>query len=174
MAEISLTRLSGGNTPADGSDPRTFPAIWNASATAIESGTLAPLLSKTLLLRVAGEALPFPTRHLPIPRLVRVTSGGILLTESFLFTTSMATVLNGWMLLARLWQCSLQRLQGMRASCGWMTLMGLCMFITLTLVGVLLRGLVRCRGLAGFCRLCPLTKRIFFRQAAPPMLMLRT
>ena len=33
---ISLTRLSGGNTPADGSDPRTFPAIWNASATAIE------------------------------------------------------------------------------------------------------------------------------------------
>ena len=36
MAEISLTRLSGGNTPADGSDPRTFPAIWNASATAIE------------------------------------------------------------------------------------------------------------------------------------------
>jgi len=40
MAEISLTRLSGGNTPADGSDPRTFPAIWNASATAIE-GALA-------------------------------------------------------------------------------------------------------------------------------------
>ena len=34
---ISLTRLSGGNTPADGSDPRTFPAIWNASATAIEN-----------------------------------------------------------------------------------------------------------------------------------------
>lgn len=34
---ISLTRLSGGNTPADGSDPRTFPAIWNASATSIES-----------------------------------------------------------------------------------------------------------------------------------------
>lgn len=33
---ISLTRLSGGNTPADGSDPRTFPAIWNTSATAIE------------------------------------------------------------------------------------------------------------------------------------------
>lgn len=33
---ISITRLSGGNTPADGSDPRTFPAIWNASATALE------------------------------------------------------------------------------------------------------------------------------------------
>jgi hypothetical protein len=33
---ISITNLSGGNTPADGSDPRTFPAIWNATATALE------------------------------------------------------------------------------------------------------------------------------------------
>ena len=35
---VSVTRLSGGNTPADGSDPRTFPAIWNATAEIIESG----------------------------------------------------------------------------------------------------------------------------------------
>ena len=35
---ISITRLSGGNTPADGSDPRTFPAIWNATAGQIEDG----------------------------------------------------------------------------------------------------------------------------------------
>ena len=34
---ISITRLSGGNTPADGSDPRTFPAIWNATATTLEA-----------------------------------------------------------------------------------------------------------------------------------------
>jgi hypothetical protein len=34
---ISITRLSGGTTPANGSDPRTFPAIWNASATSLES-----------------------------------------------------------------------------------------------------------------------------------------
>lgn len=34
---ISLTRLSGGNTPADGSDPRTFPAIWNSSASSLEN-----------------------------------------------------------------------------------------------------------------------------------------
>jgi len=34
---ISLTRLSGGNTPADGSDPRTFPAIWNATAATLEA-----------------------------------------------------------------------------------------------------------------------------------------
>jgi hypothetical protein len=34
---ISVTRLSGGTTPADGSDPRTFPAIWNATADDIEA-----------------------------------------------------------------------------------------------------------------------------------------
>ena len=34
---ISLTRLSGGTSPADGSDPRTFPAIWNSSATSLEN-----------------------------------------------------------------------------------------------------------------------------------------
>lgn len=33
---ISITTLSGGNTPADGSDPRTFPAIWNATASDLE------------------------------------------------------------------------------------------------------------------------------------------
>ena len=33
---ISIDRLSGGNTPADGSDPRTFPAIWNATAAILE------------------------------------------------------------------------------------------------------------------------------------------
>jgi len=32
-----VTRLSGGLTPADGADPRTFPAIWNSTATEIET-----------------------------------------------------------------------------------------------------------------------------------------
>jgi len=32
-----VTRLTGGLTPADGGDPRTFPAIWNSTATVIES-----------------------------------------------------------------------------------------------------------------------------------------
>jgi hypothetical protein len=32
-----VTRLSGGLTPADGADPITFPAIWNATATDIET-----------------------------------------------------------------------------------------------------------------------------------------
>ena len=34
---MAVTRLSGGLSPADGSDPRTFPAIWNATATDIEA-----------------------------------------------------------------------------------------------------------------------------------------
>jgi hypothetical protein len=34
---MAITRLSGGITPADGADPRTFPAIWNAAADEIET-----------------------------------------------------------------------------------------------------------------------------------------
>jgi hypothetical protein len=33
----SVTRLVGGVTPADPTDPRTFPAIWNATADIIEA-----------------------------------------------------------------------------------------------------------------------------------------
>jgi len=32
-----VTRLSGGLTPADGADPRTFPAIWNDTADVVEA-----------------------------------------------------------------------------------------------------------------------------------------
>jgi hypothetical protein len=35
---VAVTRLSGGNTPADGADPRTFPAIWNGTADDLEAG----------------------------------------------------------------------------------------------------------------------------------------
>jgi hypothetical protein len=35
---VSITRLSGGVTPADGGDPRTFPAIWNDTSDDIEAG----------------------------------------------------------------------------------------------------------------------------------------
>lgn len=34
---MAITRLSGGTTPADGADPRTFPVIWNATADDIEA-----------------------------------------------------------------------------------------------------------------------------------------
>lgn len=37
----SVTRLIGGVTPADGADPRTFPAIWNATADIIEANETA-------------------------------------------------------------------------------------------------------------------------------------
>ena len=33
-----VTRLSGGLTPADGADPRTFPAIWNSAIDELEVG----------------------------------------------------------------------------------------------------------------------------------------
>jgi len=35
---MTVTRLTGGLTPADGSDPRTFPAIWDGFATDLEAG----------------------------------------------------------------------------------------------------------------------------------------
>jgi hypothetical protein len=35
---MSIERLSGGLTPADGGDPRTFPAIWNGTADDLEAG----------------------------------------------------------------------------------------------------------------------------------------
>jgi hypothetical protein len=35
---MAITRLSGGVTPGDGADPRTFPAIWNATADDLEAG----------------------------------------------------------------------------------------------------------------------------------------
>lgn len=38
---MAITRLSGGTTPANGSDPRTFPAIWNAAADDIEAAESA-------------------------------------------------------------------------------------------------------------------------------------
>ena len=52
---ISLTRLSGGNTPADGSDPRTFPAIWNTSATAIE-GVATDVDTKAKIVNTDGDS----------------------------------------------------------------------------------------------------------------------
>jgi hypothetical protein len=33
---VSVQRLSGGLSPAAGGDPRTFPQVWNATATVID------------------------------------------------------------------------------------------------------------------------------------------
>jgi hypothetical protein len=35
---MAVQRLAGGNTPANGGDPRTFPAIWNGTADDLEAG----------------------------------------------------------------------------------------------------------------------------------------
>lgn len=56
---ISITRLSGGNTPADGSDPRTFPAIWNATATALEALDLDDLTGVTITSPTTGQVLRY-------------------------------------------------------------------------------------------------------------------
>lgn len=38
---MAVTRLSGGLTPGDGADPRTFPAIFNAAADVIDANETA-------------------------------------------------------------------------------------------------------------------------------------
>jgi hypothetical protein len=50
---MPITRLTGGNTPAAGGDPRTFPAIWNGTADGLEAGEY----SKVPTGGVAGEVL---------------------------------------------------------------------------------------------------------------------
>ena len=56
---LDITRLSGGNTPADGSDPRTFPAIWNTTATALEALDLDDLTGVTITSPDSGEVLKY-------------------------------------------------------------------------------------------------------------------
>lgn len=53
---MAITRLSGGLTPGDGSDPRTFPAIWNATATDLEN-TQATLVSTQSTVVSQGSAI---------------------------------------------------------------------------------------------------------------------
>jgi hypothetical protein len=50
---MSVTRLSGGLTPGNGGDPRTFPAIWNGTADGLEAGDY----SKVPTGGAAGEVL---------------------------------------------------------------------------------------------------------------------
>ena len=62
---ITITALSGGTTPADGSDPRTFPTIWNATATALEGvaddlDTLETLVGANDLDSLVGVAITTP------------------------------------------------------------------------------------------------------------------
>ena len=56
---VSITRLSGGLSPANGSDPRTFPAIWNATATALEALNLDDLTGVSIVSPATGEVLKY-------------------------------------------------------------------------------------------------------------------
>jgi hypothetical protein len=62
---VTVTRLVGGLTPGDGSDPRTFPAIWNATADVIDAqdSAISALESDSLPTAVgsavAGQKLVF-------------------------------------------------------------------------------------------------------------------
>jgi hypothetical protein len=56
---LAITRLSGGNTPASGSDPRTYPAIWNATATALEALELDDLTGVIITTPGAGQVLQY-------------------------------------------------------------------------------------------------------------------
>jgi hypothetical protein len=52
-----VTRLSGGLTPADGADPRTFPAIWNATANTIEAAQASIVSQGNAITAVEGSAV---------------------------------------------------------------------------------------------------------------------
>lgn len=52
---MSITRLTGGLTPGDGADPRTFPAIFNALADDIDS------LSIGTAVATQGQVLAYST-----------------------------------------------------------------------------------------------------------------
>lgn len=56
---LDITRLSGGTSPADGSDPRTFPAIWNATSDALEALDLNDLAGVVVSSPAEGEVLKF-------------------------------------------------------------------------------------------------------------------
>jgi hypothetical protein len=53
---MAVTRLSGGLTPGVGSDPRTFPAIFNAAADVIDANELA-VLSQGSAIASQGSAI---------------------------------------------------------------------------------------------------------------------
>lgn len=56
---LDISRLSGGTSPADGSDPRTFPTIWNATASALEALDLTDLTGVSLVAPSSGQVLTY-------------------------------------------------------------------------------------------------------------------
>jgi hypothetical protein len=52
---MSITRLSGGLTPADGADPRTFPTIFNEAADVIDANELGVAANGTAIAGLDGR-----------------------------------------------------------------------------------------------------------------------
>jgi len=73
---MAVTRLSGGLTPGNGADPRTFPAIWNGTADDLEAGDY----SKVPTGGAAGEVLAKVSATDYDSEWVNIDSGRILQT----------------------------------------------------------------------------------------------
>jgi hypothetical protein len=84
---VTVTRLVGGLTPGDGSDPRTFPAIWNSTADVIDaqdsaiSAIESDLLPTSIGTAVAGQKLVFDGTNW-------VNLTGYVFVETVYFTSS--------------------------------------------------------------------------------------
>jgi hypothetical protein len=77
---VTVTRLVGGLTPGDGSDPRTFPAIWNATADVIDA-VEADSLPTDVSSPVAGQKLVWDGSNW-------VNLTGYVFVETVYFTSS--------------------------------------------------------------------------------------
>lgn len=78
---MAITRLSGGLAPGNGADPRTFPAIWNQTATDYEAknipsfGTAVPS---------DGQVLTYSSSELRYVPQTPSAGGGVGFESSFL------------------------------------------------------------------------------------------
>jgi hypothetical protein len=102
---MAVTRLSGGLTPANGSDPRTFPAIWNATADDIEqlqsdlSGLEIDDLADVVIVTPAdGQVLTYDDGDWVNQALTsaQLPAGSVIAVKSAIFTgTQSASVASG-------------------------------------------------------------------------------
>jgi hypothetical protein len=88
---VTVTRLVGGLTPGDGSDPRTFPAIWNATADVIDA-VEADSLPTSIGTAVAGQLLRYDgTNWVNVGVNTALGSGKILQVVSAIKTDTFST-----------------------------------------------------------------------------------
>jgi hypothetical protein len=66
---VTVTRLTGGLTPGDGADPRTFPAIWNDTADTIDALRTGYVFVETVYFTSSGT---FTKATYPWLRAIRV------------------------------------------------------------------------------------------------------